>query len=257
MPLSFKMIGLLLSLSFYFIPTSTAQITLRQTNDEHDTRLWVGLQYKHSFSKAWSMQIDLQTRLKEHLSVLDRGLLDLSFSYQHPKNKVLKLFKFETGARFFTINDIQGNKQGPKFGYRLYGSITLKKSWKRLAFAYRFQYQNQTVIPRYFDGEAELWEQEQTLRNRISLGYNFKKWKLDPEITAGIFFPLEQADNQGFSRLRLGLGTKYKINKHHLLKFRLIYQQSLGITTTERDFILAIIYQYNTKAKKKKKKKKK
>lgn len=258
MSLSFKTIGLFLSLSICFVTTLPAQITLGQTNDQHDTRLWFGLQYKHSFSKAWSLQVDLQSRLKEHLSVLDRSLLDLSFSFQHPKNKVLKLFKLETGARFFGINDITGNKQGHRFGYRLYGSITVKKNWDRLAFAYRIQYQNQNLIPRYFEGEPEPWEQKQTLRNRIAVGYNIKKWKLDPEISAELFSPLDPStDNLIFDQLRVGLGTKYKINKHHLLKFRLIYQQNLGATSIERDYILALIYQYSTSAKSKKKKKKK
>lgn len=252
MPLLPSITKLFLLLCLCFSTSLFSQITLRQTTGHNDSKLWMGFQYQHDFSKSFEFQVNVQTRLEQHFTLLDKNLIELEFTYRPAQFKVWKLFGVGGGFRFFGANDIRGKIQGHKLGYRLYGLLTFDKKWKRLELGYRFLYQNQQIIPRYKEGEEE-WELEQVLRNRITLSYNFRKWKLDPEIRAEIFYPLDQSEHQGFNGLRLGLGTSYKINKHHILKFRFLYEQSLGLEYTQRDFILVLLYKYKTRYKKKKK----
>lgn len=213
----------------------------------------MGFQYQHDFSKSFELQVNLQTRLEQHLSLLDKNLIELEGTYTPAKNKDWKWLRIGGGFRFFGANDIRGKRQGQQLGYRVYGLLSFEKAWKRLEVGYRLLYQNQQIIPRYYE-QGEDWKQENLLRNRLTLGYNFKNWKLDPEFRAEIFYPLEQQEHKGLNSFRLGLGTKYNINKHHVLKFRFLYEQSLGLNYTKRDFIVVLLYQYKTKYKKKKKK---
>lgn len=225
-----------------------AQLNLRQTSGHNDLKAWLGIQYRHSFSKAWKLQLNFQTRLEQAFSLLDKNLVELEATYQHPKGKFLKLLKFGAGFRGLGVNDIRGRERGHRWGYRVYGFVSLNKKWKRWQFGYRLFYQDQNILP----SGVEIGNQAQTLRNRLAIEYNIKNWKLDPEFRVEIFYPFQQLEVTGFNLLRLGLGTQYKINKHHALKFKLMYQRTLGLAYTQHTGILAVIYQYRTKRKKKK-----
>ncbi len=254
MPVKLTTLGLSLFLCLFLYRPSFAQITLTDTANYTDLRLWLGIQYEHTFSKAWKLKAMIQTRLDQRITMIDRSLGEVEILHNNRSIKFLRPFTFGVGFRVLGVNDVIGKKQGLKMGFRAYGLLLYQQSWKRWDFGYRLIYQDQSGLPRAYLLETD-WTRRQTLRNRLSVGHNIKNWKLDPEIQAELFYQFNEGETQGFNAFRLGLGTSYKISKQHKIKLRLLYEQSIGLSCIERNFIVALNYEFSTETKKKKKKK--
>jgi hypothetical protein len=234
---------------------TAAQIFIEEKECGNDSRLWLGFQYEHQFSKSWKLGTTIQTRLHQHFSMLQRNLAEVELSLNPRKVQVLRPITMRLGFRLFGVNDNKGKKKGTRIGFRSYGAVLYKKEVKRWTFEYRLMYQDQRGIPRQYLLETE-WRRQKTLRNRFAIGYNIKKWKLDPTFKAELFYQINPGDFQGFNSYRLSLETGYKNSKLHKIKLRFLYEQTISAPCVQRDFILVLNYQLSTKTKKKKKKNK-
>ncbi|WKZ64857.1 MAG: DUF2490 domain-containing protein [Flavobacteriales bacterium] len=102
----------------------------------------------------------------------------------------------------------------------------------RFTGEYRFVYQH-TYIP--FGGQREV------LRNRFRLGYDFRKWKLDPEVSVEFF---TWAGYKGWSYFgtRWSVGTSYAFSKAHSLSAALVHDRERDIAWPTHRWIASVTY---------------
>ena len=88
-----------------------------------------------------------------------------------------------------------------------------------------------------------------TFRFKTGLNYNIKKWKLDPKFSAEIFSRLQ--DNDGLDKLRLTLGTDYKLTKASEIGMYYRLEKQLQGIYPKTTYILGLSYEYTFKNKNK------
>ena len=85
------------------------------------------------------------------------------------------------------------------------------------------------------------------LRFKVAAGYNIKKWKLDPVLSAEIFN--QRGIDSGFDKFRVTLATGYKVKK--VGEFGAFYrlERELNATYPMTTYILGLNYTYTLKLK--------
>lgn len=128
---------------------------------------------------------------------------------------------------------VRGNETGLR--QRSIVQAQLTKTFTRIDVDYRFIYQHSYI---------EWGDQREVFRNRFQLGYNFKNWKLDPQIGVEFF---TWAGNKGLSYFgtRWALGTEYTLSKAHSLGLSLIHDRERDIAWPTRRWIWSFTYNLN------------
>lgn len=110
-----------------------------------------------------------------------------------------------------------------------------ERTFGRTTANYRFIYQHNYVD---WGGQREVF------RNRVQLGYDFKKWKLDPEVSVEFF---TWAGNKGLSYFgtRWQLGTQYKLSKGHAVTAALVHDRERDKAWPTHRWITSITYTLN------------
>lgn len=111
----------------------------------------------------------------------------------------------------------------------------LAKTFTRVETGYRFIYQHSYI---------EWGDRREVFRNRFQLGYNFKNWKLDPQLSVEFF---TWAGNKGLSHFgtRWALGTEYAFSKAHSLGLSLLHDRERDIAWPTRRWIWSVTYSLN------------
>ncbi|BDS11608.1 DUF2490 domain-containing protein [Aureispira anguillae] len=215
-----------------------------------DGKLWTGLYFKHKFNKRWSIGVKTEGRFK--LVEFDRMLLELRGTYNPKFHDFVKPLSLTIGCRYFFENDEDGIELDDNY-VRLFAALNYKVEIKRFMVEGRVLYQNRAGLDTKKKIVKNDWAQD--IRCRIKLAYNFKKWKLDPELWCEIFIHDEIGALDGFTKYRLGAGTKYKFNKQHALRLKYIFEQEVKYYFPDTSHIIALSYIYTSASKKKSKRK--
>lgn len=111
-----------------------------------------------------------------------------------------------------------------------------RKSLGRFDLGYRFTYQRNYL---------ERDRQRTILRNRFSVDYNIRKWKLDPEFSVEFFTRTDRPD--GWYRLgtRYKLGTTWSPSKGHSFGPALIYDRDGQVNWPTNRVIWSVDYVIN------------
>ncbi|MBK8498067.1 MAG: DUF2490 domain-containing protein [Flavobacteriales bacterium] len=111
----------------------------------------------------------------------------------------------------------------------------IEKTFTRVETGYRFIYQHSFI---------EWGDQREVFRNRFQLGYNFKNWKLDPQLSVEFF---TWAGNKGLSHFgtRWSLGTEYAFSKAHSLGLSLLHDRERDTAWPTRRWIWSVTYSLN------------
>lgn len=112
---------------------------------------------------------------------------------------------------------------------------TASRKWGRTEAAWRIIYQH-SYVP---------WGKErEVFRNRLYLGYDFRKWKLDPEASVEFF---TWAGYQGLSwtGTRWQVGTELALAKGHSLGIALVHDREQGIAWPTHRWIGSISYAFD------------
>ena len=192
-----------------------------------DFESWNGIILKKSFlDKKLDLQLAQQFRLNNNSSRLNNYFTEFGADYEF-----IKGFKVGLGYRFIRNN----RKSGYNNEHRFNADVSYKHKIERITLGYRFRYQNRNDIGAAKDDENQISK----YRLRLKLDYNIKNWKFDPYFTTEVFYATEtslvnyvptitEVENiAGFQKLRLTLGTSYKINDLFELN---------GFYRIERDF---------------------
>ncbi len=209
-----------------------------QEDTTPDFNTWSSISLGYKANSKLSLELQEQLRLKENSQTIDSYFTQLSAEYEPLKN-----FELGLGLRFQKNNDNKGKIQGyeRRFRYNIDAAYGYKLG--RVSLKHRIRYQNRNDL----DEDDSL--PVQAFRFKTGADYNISNWKLDPEITAELFYPINNPEKSGLSKYRLTLGTDYKMGDFGKLKafYRI---ERPGKLETDSANILGIGYSYTLKNKK-------
>lgn len=210
-----------------------------------DVESWNAASFRYKHNKKWSFKLQQQFRLKENLSATDRWFLQLESQY-----RLSKKFDLLLGFRHISLNDTEGQSQGLESHMRIHFDLVFKTAIKRLDLGFRFRYQNrhQLGVTREAGDYPAV---DYRFKGRV--GYDFKKWKLDPEVAFEIFGHQQTGEINDFNRYRWIFGTDYPIAKRQRLGLQYIREKEIKIWNPKTTRIIKIKYTYTFKRKKPKK----
>ncbi|MCB0763318.1 MAG: DUF2490 domain-containing protein [Flavobacteriales bacterium] len=111
----------------------------------------------------------------------------------------------------------------------------LGTSWQRFDLGYRFNYQH---------NYRDFGEQREILRNKVSVEYNIRKFKLDPEVSVEFFTWL---GHQGarYIGTRYSIGTEWNPSKPHSIGLKLVHDREYGVAWPTYRWIYSLSYTLN------------
>jgi hypothetical protein len=113
--------------------------------------------------------------------------------------------------------------------------LELDRSVGRFSLGYRGLWQHSYIA---FGGKREVF------RNRFELGYDFPKWKLDPEVSVE-FFNWARPEGWSYFGTRYRLGTQYRITKAHAIGLDLIHDRERDRAWPTHRWITSVTYTLN------------
>lgn len=227
--------GFFLAVVLFISTWSYGQETVEVVVDDLET--WSSLNLNYKVNKQWGLNLQTQLRLKDDSSVVDQyfGQLDVDYS-------PFKHFGFAVGLRYIKKNDTEGKSQGYRdyFRYNLDGIY--KHKINDFSLKYRIRYQNKNELDIDEDKDAK-----EVVRFKVGLGYNIKKWKLDPEFSGELFRSLGEGADDEFTKYRLTLGTSFKVHKSARMGVFYRYEKELNESYPQAANIIGVKYTYNLK----------
>ena len=207
--------------------------------ESRDLETWTSAEFRYRPAKRWRIGLEGQLRLKENSSVIDGYFAELTGGYE-----VFKGFRTSLGFRLISKNDNTGRQQGYENYVRLHADALYKHEVKRLGLSYRLRYQTRDELGvTNENGDFA----DHTLRLKIGTEYNFRKWKLDPQLSAEIFHENNRNEEEGFDKFRVTFGTEYKLKKWGRLGLYYRYEQEINKTNPAKTDIIRIKYVYTLK----------
>lgn len=224
--------GLFIILFSIVVSNSFAQLA---GADVKDFQTWTAIEVSYALNKKIKFSLEQQLRLKDNSTITDQYFTELNAEYEAFKN-----VEFGFGARYISNHDTKGEKQGFDNFFRFNLDAAYKYKLKRFSLKHRLRYQNRNELGT--DDNPVIG-----VRFKTSLGYNIKKWKLDPKITGEIFNRFEKGEDSRFSKYRLGVETEYKINKMGVIALFYRLEKETNIINAETINILGLKFSYRFK----------
>ena len=103
----------------------------------------------------------------------------------------------------------------------------------RLDLGYRFIWQRNYL---------ELGRTRTFLRNRFQAGYDFRKWKWDPELSVEFFTRTDRPIGWNYEGVRYKLATSYSLKKGHRIGPAIIHDREVQVRRPNNRFIWAVEY---------------
>lgn len=200
-----------------------------------DLETWTSINLKYKINKKWAMAFQEQLRLDDDSSVVNQYFSQLDVTYSPFKH-----FDFSGGLRYSRKNDNTGDVQGYENYFRYHLDGVFKHELNNFSFKYRVRYQNKNEIG--VDGEAKKY-----VRFKAGVGYNIRKWKLDPVLSGELYNPLDSDDENQLDKYRLTLGTSYNVHKSGKIGVFYRYEKELNTTYPKSSNIIGLKYTYTIK----------
>lgn len=184
---------------------------------ESDFQTWTCFSLTKKINKKNNIYIKQGLRFRENSSILSKSFVDIKLRFKYNKR-----WFYSFGYR----DSKDWNKelqQESKNRYYLDVSYASKKLNRfNINVRNRYQYQGSSALA-----------YNSSLRQKISLSYNIRRTKMDPEISVEHFLQ----ENMIINKLRYTLGFSYPINKDLDLDLRYRIQQEINVANSETLFI--------------------
>lgn len=113
--------------------------------------------------------------------------------------------------------------------------VNYRTEWKRFKFDHRLTYQH---------NYRDFGDQREVIRNRPSLTYDIRGFKLDPEISTEFFTWIGHRGMQ-YIGVRHSIGTDWSINKLHTIGFKLVHDREHGVAWPTYRWIYSLSYTFD------------
>ena len=203
----------------------------KKTKVINDFESWssIGLTYKPI--KKLTLGVEQNLRLKENSSTIEKYFTQLGADY-----KLFKNFEIGLGYRFVRTQD---ENYLPESNYQNSDRFNLDASYnnsvKRFSYGIRSRYQL----------KKDDISSTETLRFKSEIGYNFKKWKLDPEFSGEIFYRTDDS----FNNYRFTLSTNIDIDKQSSVKLFVLYENELNEQFPKSTYVAGFSFTHRLKFK--------
>jgi hypothetical protein len=211
-----------------FLLTLFQAPSFSQENSNPPLESWYSTRLDYSFSKQLKIGVEGSLRYKKTWSEIDNYFGEFFLQYEP-----IKRLEMTGGGRFIRNNDTKGKITGWENHARWFGQISYAHKLGRWKWENRIRYQNQQELI----GDAE---SDARFRPKTYLSYDFKKWKLDPEISAEMFSSSQGKGPFNSFMYRYGISTDYKFNKHS--KIKITYYQERYYVRRNANHILSLKY---------------
>lgn len=196
-----------------------------------DIGLWSGVGVEKKINKAFSVNLNAQTRFTDNVSIMRVFLGEVGVSYKLNKHWEVSGYYRYIGRRKKT-DDKTGYYYRPY--HRFYADLAYDHKLWKLKFDYRLRYQNQFKDDTSTDG---LEPDKSYLRNKFGLSFSNKS-RFTPYVSTDIFY---QLGGIGFDQMRNKAGVEIAINKHNKLDISGFTDYQLQ-GSQENRFLLGVNY---------------
>jgi predicted porin len=220
------LILLILSGSIFTVKAQDTKIT-------GDLEQWTSIGISKKINKSWSISLDQEMRFSKDISQFDIYLADLGVDY-----KINKHFTLGANYRFYQNKDSYGNFQTE---HRWSSDLKYKQKINRFTLAYRMRFQNKDED--FFTGETS--NNLYNLRNKFSIDYNIKSFKLDPFFDVELYRQIEDVNTTELTKLRWTLGVEYSLKS--LGDIQLFYRidNELNQSYNKDTYIVGVGYKFS------------
>ncbi|MCD4768713.1 MAG: DUF2490 domain-containing protein [Bacteroidales bacterium] len=173
----------------------------QETKVIRDLELWASTGVSKKINKHWKISLDQEFRFTKDISQFDIYFVDLGIDYKFNKH-------FTAGAnyRFYQNKNRDGVFQTE---HRWSTDFQYRHKISRFTIAYRLRFQNKDED--FFTDESG--NNLYNLRNKLSVDYNIKSFKLDPCFDIELFRRFEKGEDSYFNKIRWTIGLEYPLKK--------------------------------------------
>jgi hypothetical protein len=188
--------------------------------DNDDLESWTGIQADYRASDTWEFSLEHQFRSKSNMSKFGNYLSEMTVTFDPEPFDLMNPLEFKGGIRYYLSNDDKGKIQGIEDHIRFNLDACYDIEFGRFFTDYRIRYQRKHEIG---VDDRHVWD----WRYRLKIGYNFKNWKLDPELSYEAFFRDEEDAPKGYVKYRVFLETEFNTFKNQEIAVFVGYEESV------------------------------
>lgn len=200
-----------------------------------DYMLWTKVGVKGKIIKDLSYSGELNTRI-------GRSGIETFFPQIGVEYKLLKWLRPSVEYRFIVDKNKYGNY---KSSNRINFNVGFQKSIDRLGvgFRVRYQYAFNSLSNQGYDPDFD-----QAFRFKPSFNYNIKGSPFTPFISSEFFYDPQFGPNgPGFSKIRLGVGTKLNLSGPHGISIKYQFDKKFHDYANGKRHVIALSYSYKIK----------
>lgn len=220
----------------YFIPTLILAFGLikgqaQETVVTGDLEQWTSVGLSKKINKHWKISLDQEIRFTNDMAQFDIYFADLGLEY-----KINKHFSVGANYRFYqnkTSEDIF------KTQHRLSADAKYRHKINRFTLNYRLRFQNKDED--FFTSSESLYN----LRNKFSVDYNIKNFKIDPYVDVELFRQIDDFNTNELSKIRWTLGLEYSLKDFGNVQVFYRMDSELNQTYNEDTYILGVGYNFS------------
>ena len=223
-----------------------------------DFAVWTEANVEKKINSRWSVEGGAELRTRDNSKEIDRWSVGAEASY-----KFTDWLKFSAGYMLIDDHRYKLNDKGTKYAdfwglrHRVNVSLTASQSFGDLSVSLRerwqYTYRPEMTVARYWldtNERKDRYEDEyaddhtysgkgkSVWRNRLMLKYKLTR-------TFRPYANVESSVASGIEKMRYGVGTEIRLNKHHSLDAKYIYQRYYDDDADEANcHILGVGYTY-------------
>ena len=229
----------MISRSILIVTTSLlvwlVQFQKSYAQDEYDTvvvqdiETWTSASFQIKLGDKFDIALNQQFRFHQNTAELERLFTQVEACY-----KLHKTFEVAGGYRFIS----ESKKSGIQNGHRWNIDGKYKFKLARLNGYARIRYQS----GKEFGQDDILWNNH--FRCKTKLKYNIKNWKLDPYFAMEFFRTSGKNVVNQVDKLRLTIGTAFKINKQHRIALFYGGEKEQNTVYPKTTYLIGVGYAY-------------
>ncbi len=220
------------SISILLVIFSLGSLYAQETKVIRDLQLWTSAAVKKDWGKKFATSAEFEYRLKEDISRTDEYFIEVNGEYN-----LLKSFEIQLAYRFIwnKKKDLTTETE-----YRWHTDVTYIKDIKRLGASLRIRYQNRDnrFFLHRFDGPST-----HILRNRLKFEYDIPRSKIEPAISAELFYSLHQERIHPFE-LQLTIGSTLRTRKWGNIRGFYRIERELNNEVPYVNYIIGLKYRF-------------
>jgi opacity protein-like surface antigen len=209
------------------------KVNAQETGVMRDLEMRNSITIQKKINDHWKISLQEEFRFTENITRFDIFLIDLGVHYKINQH-------FSAGANYRLYKNKNSDNEFIN-QHRLSANINYTKKINRFTFGYRIQFQNKNeeLLP------GETANKLYNLRNKISIEYNTKNFKLDPYFQTELYQQFESGEDSFFNKVQWTLGISYSVTKRSDLILYYRFYKDLNQDYPGNSNVLGLGYKFS------------